>query len=84
MLENMTSDSEGTIFALGKEYLIKVPEGVNHDDLQKIVDENNKRRKDPPKPLFPPSQINFHWKEISELEKYNPYTWNRRNIDLGK
>ena len=48
------------------------------------LSENNKRRKDPPKPLFPVSEIDFHWKEITELEKYNPFTWNRRNIDLGK
>ncbi len=77
-------DDENTIFALGKEYLVKVPNGQKHENLQEIIDENNKRRKDPPKPLFPPSEIDFHWKEIAELEKYNPYTWNRRNIDLGK
>lgn len=83
-LANSAHDGENTIFALGKEYLVKVPNGERHENLQEIVDENNKRRKAPPKPLFPPSEINFHWKEISELEKYNPYKWNRRNIDLGK
>ena len=77
-------DSEKSICAFGPEYLVKVPNGSERTNLQEIIDENNKRRKAPPKPLFPPSEINFHWKEITELEKYNPYTWNRRNIDLGK
>lgn len=77
-------DSDNTICAFGRPYLVKVPSKSTKDDLLLIVAENNKRRKDPPKPLFPPSEIDFHWKEISELEKYNPFTWNRRNIDLGK
>lgn len=83
-LEGAARDDEGAIFALGPEYLVKVPNGGLHEHLQEIVDGNNRRRRDPPKPLFPPSEIDFHWKEISELEKYNPHTWNRRNIDLGK
>ena len=77
-------DSDFTICALGKPYLMRVPEGNDRGDLLKIVEESNRRRRDPPKPLFPPAQIDFHWPEIEALEKYNPYTWNRRNIDLGK
>ena len=84
VLDKAVHDSENSIYALGAEYLVKVPNGESRENLDEIITENNKRRKAPPKPLFPPSQINFHWKEISELEKYNPYTWNRRNIDLGK
>ena len=77
-------NEESTILATGKPYLVKVPAPGNREELQKIVDENNKRKAPPPPPLFPPSEINFHWKEISELEMYNPYTWNRRNLDLHK
>lgn len=75
-------DSDRTICALGGPYLVKVPGEGTRDELLAAVDENNARRRPLPKPLFPPSKVNFRWKEISELEKYNPFTWNRRNIDL--
>lgn len=77
-------DDEKMICAIGNDYLVKVPGAQTNEQLQSLAAENNKRRHPAPKPLFPPSEINFHWKEISELEKYNPWTWNRRNIDLGK
>ncbi len=83
-LTSITYDSEKSIGVFGIPYLIKVPGNGTNEQLAGIVAENNKRRHPAPKPLFPPSDINFHWKEISELEKYNPWTWNRRNIDLGK
>ena len=90
-IEKMTSmpqdsvyDSDFSICAFGKPYLVKVPNGNGKENLLEIVAENNKRRRDPPKPPFPVKQIDFHWKEITELEKYNPFTWNRRNIDLGQ
>lgn len=82
--KTLTFDSDKIFVALGKPYLKKVPDKKNAEDLLDNVAENNKRRKPAPKPLFPPSEINFHWKEISELEKYNPYTWNRRNLDIHK
>jgi len=84
MLKETVFDSDNTICAFGKPYLIKIDGKNTKEDLIQIVVENNKRRKSPPKPLFPISEIDFHWKEISELEQYNPFTWNRRNIDLGK
>ncbi len=84
MPDGTVYDSDFSICAFGKPYLVRVPNGESKEDLLAIVSENNKRRKDPPKPLFPVSEIDFHWKEITELEKYNPFTWNRRNIDLGK
>ena len=84
MPEGVVYDSDFSICAFGNPYLVRVPNGETKEDLLAIVTENNKRRKDPPKPIFPVSEINFHWKEITELEKYNPFTWNRRNIDLGK
>lgn len=79
---SFVSDSKFLIYTDSPAYLIKVPELKNRSDMQKIVDKNNQRRHPPLKPLFPAPEINFHWKEISELEKYNPYTWNRRNIDI--
>ena len=36
-----------------------------------IVAEANSRRKDPPPPLFPPSDLNWHWELIALLEKDN-------------
>ncbi len=80
---NLVYDKDKVIAAVNKVYLTRVStEGGKAFVLN--AEENNKRKKDPPKPLFPVSDIDFHWKEISELEKYNPVTWNRRNIDLGK
>lgn len=82
--KTLTFDSDKIFIALGEPYLTKVPDKTSAEDLLENVTENNKRKKPAQKPLFPPSEINFHWKEISELEKYNPYTWNRRNLDIHK
>lgn len=79
-----TFDGDGSIVALGEPYLVRVPDAQDRDALLASVEQNNARRKPVPPPLFPPSEIDFHWKDISELEKYNPYTWNRRNLDLHK
>ncbi len=77
-------NEEHTICVLEKELLTKIESHGTIENLQKIVFEQNSKKKPAPKQVFPPSFIDFHWKEISELEKYNPYTWNRRNIDLHK
>lgn len=82
--KKLTFDADKMFVALGDPYLEKVPGKSGSEDLLENVAENNKRRKPAPKPIFPPSEINFHWKDISELEKYNPYTWNRRNLDVNK
>lgn len=82
--KEITQDSDRKFIVFGKPYLVKVPEMNTKQDLLANVEENNRRRKPAPKPIFPPAEIDFHWKEISELEKYNPYTWNRRNIDIHK
>lgn len=79
-----TTDRDGGIVAFGKPYLLLVPDKKSKEDFIENVRINNTRRKPAPKPLFPPSEIDFHWKDISELEKYNPYTWNRRNLDIHK
>ena len=77
-------DSDGGIVAFGNPYLVKVPEGSDREALLATVEENNKRRKPAPKPLFPPTFPKYRWKEITELEKYNPSTWNKRNLDIHK
>jgi len=77
-------NDDETIYAYGKPYLVYVPGTGTLDELNDIVKENNSKRHPPQKPLFPVSQIDFHWKEITDLEKYNPYTWNKRNLDIHK
>lgn len=81
---SFVSDTEGLIYAPPEPYLVRVPGSGTGEELLKTVEENNSRRHPAPKPLFPPADIDFHWKEISDLEKYNPYTWNRRNLDIHK
>lgn len=90
-LEKSTSyDSDGGIVAFGEPYLVKVPEGEERTSLQTSayfldsVGENNKRKHPAPKPLFPPTFPKYRWKEITELELYNPATWNKRNLDIHK
>ncbi|MBQ4377798.1 MAG: hypothetical protein II821_01170 [Treponema sp.] len=84
------SDSDGMIMAFGEPYLIKVPEKDDRGSLisstafLNTIEDNNKRRKPAPKPLFPPTFPKYRWKEITELEKYNPSTWNKRNLDIHK
>lgn len=82
--KNPTYDSDGTIVAFGTPYLVKVPEGNDRETLLASVEENNKRRKPAPKPLFPPTFPKYRWKEITDLELYNPNTWNKRNLDIHK
>ncbi len=77
-------DEDGIIIALGKPYLTLVPETKNFEQLSQRVTSDNSRRSPPPKPLFPVPEIKYRWKEITELELYDPYTWNRRNIDIHK
>ena len=86
----MTRDSDGGLLAFGEPYLIKVPEGseragvISSTAFLNSIEDNNKRRHPAPKALFPPVFPKYHWKEISELEKYNPSTWNKRNLDIHK
>ncbi|WP_147612401.1 hypothetical protein [Treponema pectinovorum] len=77
-------DKENKIYAYGNPYLVFVPGSKNQEQLQKIVEENNSKRHPPVRNIFPVNDIDFHWKEINELEKYNPYTWNKRNLDIHK
>ena len=77
-------DSEGTICVLGEPYLALVPDQTDEKAFLENVAQNNKRKHEVPKPVFAPFPLDFDWKSIDELEKNNPATWSRRNVDLGK
>ena len=64
-------DETGTICVFGKPYMKKVLGKDSATGLMQIVAEANSRRKDPPPPLFPPSDLNWHWDLIALLEKDN-------------
>ena len=64
-------DEAGEICAFGKPYMTKVLGKDSAPALMQIVAEANARRKDPPPPLFPPSDLNWHWNLIALLEKDN-------------
>ncbi len=88
--KNAVYDSDGGIVAFGESYLVKVPEGNDRTALETsayfldTIEENNKRKKPAPKSPFPPTFPKYRWKEITELELYNPSTWNKRNLDINK
>ncbi len=77
--ENLICDEESLIFASGKPYLSYVPDSGTRETLLQRVKSDNSRMAPQPKPLFPPSNLDFHWKEIHELEKYNPFIKQLRN-----
>ncbi len=77
-------DSDGVICAFGPPYLVRVDGSRKREDLQRMTDETNAKRKPPQKPPFPVTFPNVRWPKYEELELYNPDTWNRRNIDVGK
>ena len=64
-------DETGMICVYGKPYMTKVLGKDSAPGLMQIVAEANSRRKDPPPPLFPPSDLNWHWDLIALLEKDN-------------
>ena len=64
-------DETGMICVFGKPYMTKVLGKDSAPGLMQIVAEANSRRKDPPPPLFPPSDLNWHWDLIALLEKDN-------------
>ncbi len=77
-------DRDNVICALGMPYLERIESADSREGLQAIVDENNARCAPLPKPLFPPVQSTVRWPDIESLDLYNPSTWNRRNLDVGK
>ena len=88
--KKLSYDFDGGIIAFGEPYLIKVPEGEERAGLiastafLNLVEEGNKRRHPALKAIFPPTFPKYRWKEISDLELYNPSTWNKRNLDIHK
>lgn len=63
-------DSSGKILLSGKADFVKSDES-SKERLLEIVKEANSRRKPVPAPLFPESEIDFHWNLIDALEKDN-------------
>jgi len=57
-----------TICALGEPYLTLTD---GKQSIEQIVVQANNRRMPPPKPVFPPSNLDFHWDIIKDLNKYN-------------
>ena len=52
-------------------YLRKLADKDDFEALMKIVQAANSRRKPDPPPLFPPSNLDWHWDLIDLLEKDN-------------
>ena len=77
-------DSDGIICAFGQAYLARLDGKETRDDLQRLTDETNAKRKPLQKSPFPITLPNVRWPKIDALEMHNPDTWNRRNIDVGK
>lgn len=68
-------DSSGKILVYSKPYLTLLESSTGDEkDIELYMhlakDANSRRKPDPP-PLFPPDNLNWHWKEINELEKNN-------------
>ena len=53
------------------EYLVKLLDKDDFEDLMNIVKTANSRRKPDPPPLFPPKELDWHWDLIDYLEKNN-------------
>ncbi len=64
-------NENGTILALGTQYLSKVEEKSSAEELMEIVKEANSRRKPNPPDLFEKQDLDWHWDLINELEKDN-------------
>lgn len=77
-------DSDRVFLAFGEPYLVRVDADGSQETLLASVDETNAQRAPLPKPLFPPTFPHVRWPRYEELELYNPATWSRRNLDIGK
>ena len=51
--------------------LVKLVDKNTFEDLIQIVNNQNSKRKPGPKPIFPPSDVDWHWDLIDLLEKDN-------------
>lgn len=73
---NGEKSSDGKIIALGAPSMTRVGEEAvsgetSRDTLLRIVSEANRRRCPPPKPLLPPSSVDWHIDLINSLEEGN-------------
>lgn len=64
-------NENGTILALGTQYLSKIEGKSSAEELMEIVKEANSRRKPNPPDLFEKQDLDWHWDLINELEKDN-------------
>ncbi len=81
---NFITDEEDFIYAYSDSYLTFVPGSSDYSQLNKIIKENNSKKHEPFTSSFPVNESTYRWKEISDLEIYNPRTWNKRNLDIHK
>jgi hypothetical protein len=66
--ENYELSDDGTLCAFGTPYLTR----SKTDDPYAEAARANAKKSPPPRPLFPPSNLDFHYDEIRELRKYTP------------
>lgn len=76
--DDFLMNKSGTVLTFEKPYLTLLdPENFPREEtavMQEYLDiakKANSRRKTPPAPLFPVKELDWHWNEINELEKYN-------------
>ena len=70
--ENYIYNDDGSVFTKNEEpYLKKLAGKESFEELMNIVKEANARRKPDAEPLFPESNLDWHWDLIDMLEKDN-------------
>ena len=69
--ENFTLDKTLQICGINKANFTKVDNINDAKELLEYVNKLNSRQKPLPKPLFPPSNVDWHWDLIDNLEKNN-------------
>lgn len=77
-------DRDGVICAFGSPYLVRLDGRENRADLQQLTDETNAAPRPPRKPVFPVTFPDVRWPDYDALDIYDPATWNRRMLDVGK
>ena len=77
-------DDDGIICVFGSPYLVRVDGGESRDDLLRLTEETNSAPRPPRKSVFPVTFPNVRWPKYEELDIYDPATWNRRMLDVGK
>lgn len=77
-------DRDGVICAFGSPYLVRLDGRENRADLQQLTDETNAAPRPSRKPVFPVTFPDVRWPDYDALDIYDPATWNRRMLDVGK